>query len=92
MCLAAGCLVNANGMWKRAVVINCSRSVGFDIKFIDTGEYNEILDGVSLFNEILQKLITNLIKKEKKNGRTKEAINTIHHVTKLRYTIVGSNK
>jgi len=67
MCLAAGCLVNANGMWKRAVVINCSRSdIGFDIKLIDTGEYNEILDGVSLFNEILQKLITNLKKKKKK--------------------------
>ncbi|XP_019700708.2 maternal protein tudor isoform X3 [Harpegnathos saltator] len=45
MCLGTGCLVNANGTWRRAVVINCSLLVGsFDIKFIDTGAYDEILD------------------------------------------------
>ncbi|XP_014478410.1 PREDICTED: maternal protein tudor-like isoform X3 [Dinoponera quadriceps] len=45
MRLGAGCLVNANGTWRRAVVINCSRLVGsFDVKLIDTGAYDEILD------------------------------------------------
>ncbi|KAG5320463.1 TUD protein, partial [Pseudoatta argentina] len=44
LCLGAGCLVNTNGTWKRAVVINCTRSIGFDVKLIDTGMYDEILD------------------------------------------------
>ncbi|XP_018353792.1 PREDICTED: maternal protein tudor-like isoform X2 [Trachymyrmex septentrionalis] len=44
LCLAAGCLVNTNGTWRRAVVINCTRSIGFDVKLIDTGMYDEILD------------------------------------------------
>ncbi|XP_032689380.1 maternal protein tudor-like isoform X3 [Odontomachus brunneus] len=45
MCLGAGCLVNANGTWRRAVVINSSRLVGsYDVKLIDTGAYDEILD------------------------------------------------
>lgn len=49
MCLGTGCLVNANGTWKRAVVINCSRFAGsFDVKLIDSGAYDEILDDVSL--------------------------------------------
>lgn len=52
MCLGAGCLINANGTWRRAVVINCSRSIRFDVKFIDTGAYDETLDGVSLIKQI----------------------------------------
>ncbi|XP_071555768.1 protein tudor isoform X1 [Temnothorax nylanderi] len=53
LCLDAGCLVNTNGTWKRAVVINCTRSVGFDVKFIDTGTYDEILnDALALPGEL----------------------------------------
>ncbi|XP_071581520.1 uncharacterized protein [Temnothorax nylanderi] len=47
LCLGTGCLVYTNGTWKRAVVINCTRSVGFDVKFIDTGAYDEILNDES---------------------------------------------
>ncbi|XP_070160956.1 protein tudor isoform X1 [Polyergus mexicanus] len=45
ICLDAGCLINANGTWKRAVVINCSQSNGFYVKLIDTGMCQKILDG-----------------------------------------------
>ncbi|XP_076220717.1 protein tudor isoform X2 [Nomia melanderi] len=43
ICLGTGCLVYANGVWRRAVIRNHSRSAGFDVKFIDTGAYDEIL-------------------------------------------------
>ncbi|KAL6267474.1 hypothetical protein P5V15_000550 [Pogonomyrmex californicus] len=53
LCLGAGCLVSIHGVWKRAVVINCTRSVGFDIKLIDTGTYDEILnDALALPGEL----------------------------------------
>ncbi|CAL1676055.1 unnamed protein product [Lasius platythorax] len=45
ICLDAGCLINTNGTWKRAVVINYSQSNEFDVKLIDTGMCQEILDG-----------------------------------------------
>jgi len=37
-------------------VINCTRSIGFDIKLIDTGTYDEILDNVSLHKQIFTKI------------------------------------
>ncbi|XP_015430080.1 PREDICTED: maternal protein tudor [Dufourea novaeangliae] len=43
ICLGTGCLVYSNGVWRRAVIGNHSRSTGFDVKFIDTGAYDEIL-------------------------------------------------
>ncbi|XP_076177543.1 protein tudor isoform X2 [Ptiloglossa arizonensis] len=43
ICLGTGCLVYSNGVWRRAVINNHSRSAGFDVKFIDTGAYDEIL-------------------------------------------------
>lgn len=52
MCLGAGCLINANGAWRRAVIIDCSRSTRFDVKLIDTGAYDEVQDSVSLFGHI----------------------------------------
>lgn len=61
LCLGAGCLVNTNGAWRRAVVINCTRSIGFDIKLIDTGTYDEILDDVSLHRQIFTKTSTSFI-------------------------------
>ncbi|XP_024937429.1 maternal protein tudor isoform X2 [Cephus cinctus] len=42
VCLGAGCLAYSAGLWNRAVVINCSRTTGFEVKFIDTGEIDEI--------------------------------------------------
>lgn len=72
LCLGAGCLVNTNGTWKRAVVINCTRSIGFDVKLIDTGTYNEILDNVSFHRQIFIKT-TSCINSTKR-------VNTIHHV------------
>jgi len=61
LCLGAGCLVNTNGTWRRAVVINCTRSIGFDIKLIDTGTYDEILDNVSLHKQIFTKMSASFI-------------------------------
>lgn len=56
ICLDAGCLINVNGTWKRAVVINCSQSNGFYVKLIDTGMCQKILDGVSqIFNQMFIK-------------------------------------
>lgn len=55
LCLDAGCLISTSGTWRRAVVVNCTRSVGFDVKFIDTGTYDEILDDVSLQRQIFRK-------------------------------------
>ncbi|XP_012147140.2 protein tudor isoform X1 [Megachile rotundata] len=43
ICLGTGCLVYSNGVWRRAVISNHSRTAGFDVKFIDTGAYDEIL-------------------------------------------------
>ncbi|XP_076634241.1 protein tudor isoform X2 [Colletes latitarsis] len=43
ICLGTGCLVYSNGVWRRAVINNHSRSAGFEVKFIDTGAYDEIL-------------------------------------------------
>ncbi|XP_043252574.1 tudor domain-containing 6-like isoform X2 [Colletes gigas] len=43
ICLGTGCLVYSNGVWRRAVMNNHSRSAGFQVKFIDTGAYDEIL-------------------------------------------------
>ncbi|XP_017761897.1 PREDICTED: maternal protein tudor [Eufriesea mexicana] len=43
ICLGTGCLVYSNGIWRRAVISNHSQSTGFDVKFIDTGAYDEIL-------------------------------------------------
>lgn len=68
ICLGAGCLINRNGTWKRAVVINCSRSIGFDVQLIDTGAYDEVLDDVSLFS------IANITK----YLNVKVQVNTIH--------------
>jgi len=70
LCLAAGCLVNTNGTWRRAVVINCTRSIGFDVKLIDTGMYDEILDNVSFHRQIFIKTTIDSIKQ----------VNTIHYV------------
>lgn len=73
LCLGAGCLVNTNGAWRRAVVINCTRSTGFDIKLIDTGTYDEILDDVSLHRQIFTKTSTSFIDSTMQ-------VYTIHHV------------
>ncbi|XP_076298392.1 protein tudor-like isoform X2 [Lasioglossum baleicum] len=43
ICLGTGCLVCSNGIWRRAVICNRSQSAGLDVKFIDTGAYDEIL-------------------------------------------------
>lgn len=72
LCLGAGCLVNTSGTWRRAVVINCTRSVGFDVKFIDTGRYDEILDDVSL-HRYLPKTFTSFISSMMR-------VNAIHHI------------
>lgn len=49
ICLGTGCLVYSNGIWRRAVISNHSQSTGFNVKFIDTGAYDEIFsDSVSL--------------------------------------------
>ncbi|XP_043284054.1 tudor domain-containing 6 isoform X2 [Venturia canescens] len=42
VCLGAGCLVYTDEGWRRAVVINCSRTTGYDVRLIDTGAYDEI--------------------------------------------------
>ncbi|CAK9800681.1 Maternal protein tudor [Anthophora plagiata] len=42
ICLGTGCLVYSNGVWRRAVISSHSQSTGFDVKFIDTGVYDEI--------------------------------------------------
>ncbi|XP_061943074.1 maternal protein tudor isoform X1 [Apis cerana] len=42
ICLGTGCLVYSNGIWRRAVISNHSQSTGFNVKFIDTGAYDEI--------------------------------------------------
>lgn len=68
ICLDAGCLINTNGTWKRAVVINYSQSNEFDVKLIDTGMCQEILDGVSQI----------FIKTFYKNLDFKMQANTIH--------------
>lgn len=47
LCLGAGCLINANGTWWRAVIVDCSRSARFNVKLIDTGACDEIQDSVS---------------------------------------------
>lgn len=72
LCLGAGCLVNTNGTWKRAVVVNCTRSIGFDVKFIDTGMYDEILDDVSLHRQIFTETSTGFIDSMMR-------VNAIHH-------------
>ncbi|XP_076751739.1 protein tudor [Xylocopa sonorina] len=43
ICLGTGCLVYSNGVWRRAVISSHVQSTGFDVKFIDTGAYDEIL-------------------------------------------------
>ncbi|XP_076476295.1 protein tudor [Bombus vancouverensis nearcticus] len=43
ICPGTGCLVDSNGVWRRAVISSRSQSTGFNVKFIDTGEYHEIL-------------------------------------------------
>ncbi|CAL7945702.1 unnamed protein product [Xylocopa violacea] len=43
ICLGTGCLVYSNGVWRRAVISSHIQSTGFDVKFIDTGAYDEIL-------------------------------------------------
>nr|XP_034196257.1 maternal protein tudor-like isoform X2 [Osmia lignaria]XP_034196258.1 maternal protein tudor-like isoform X2 [Osmia lignaria] len=43
ICLGTGCLIYSNGVWRRAVINNHSRTAGFDVKFIDTGACDEIL-------------------------------------------------
>ncbi|XP_076380024.1 protein tudor isoform X1 [Megalopta genalis] len=48
ICLGTGCLVYSNGVWRRAVICNHSQSAGFDVKFIDTGAYDEILSNCML--------------------------------------------
>lgn len=42
VCLGAGCLVQTDEGWRRAVVVNCSRTTGFDVRLIDTGANDEI--------------------------------------------------
>ncbi|XP_050584863.1 maternal protein tudor isoform X2 [Bombus affinis] len=43
ICPGTGCLVYSNGVWRRAVINSHSQSTGFNVKFIDTGAYHEIL-------------------------------------------------
>ncbi|XP_043597513.1 maternal protein tudor-like isoform X1 [Bombus pyrosoma] len=43
ICPGTGCLVYSNGVWRRAVISSHSQSTGFNVKFIDTGAYHEIL-------------------------------------------------
>ncbi|XP_071861857.1 protein tudor isoform X2 [Bombus fervidus] len=44
ICPGTGCLVYSNGVWRRAVINSrYSQSTGFNVKFIDTGAYHEIL-------------------------------------------------
>ncbi|KAF7992946.1 hypothetical protein HCN44_005727 [Aphidius gifuensis] len=40
--LGAGCLVQIDKEWQRAVVIDCSQQSGFNVRLIDTGEYQKI--------------------------------------------------
>lgn len=48
ICPGTGCLVVSNGVWRRAVISSCLQPTGFNVKFIDTGAYHEILsDSVS---------------------------------------------
>ncbi|XP_026673866.1 uncharacterized protein LOC108630430 isoform X2 [Ceratina calcarata] len=42
ICLGTGCLVYSNGVWRRGVINSRSQSTGFDVKFIDTGAYDDI--------------------------------------------------
>ncbi|XP_072754733.1 protein tudor isoform X2 [Anoplolepis gracilipes] len=80
ICLDAGCLINANGTWKRAVVINCSRSNEFYVKLIDTGMCQKILDGVLALpgelaimqNQALECSLQNVTASSDANKRLKE--------------------
>lgn len=50
MCVGAGCLIFKDGIWRRAVIVNCCEKISFDVKLIDTGAYDKISqDRVSFF-------------------------------------------